>query len=211
MNIKNNKENIEKKYQKIDQIVQEHGGIVFTRNLVEAGISKPVFYSYVRENRLEKLAHGVYADINSTRDEMYLLHLRSNLSIFSHETALKLHGFQIHKESAEKQILNITLATGYNPSHLTADGIKVYTVKKDLLPLGKIEAKTQYGYTVYTYDIDRSICDIIRSRNKLEEGITQEYIKQYAKRVDKNLKNLTHYAYQFRINKILNGYLELLL
>jgi len=74
-----------------------------------------------------------------------------------------------------------------------------------------MEAKTPFGNTVPVYDMERTVCDIIRSRSSIEAQTFQDALKQYAKRPDKNLRQLMRYAREFHVEKILKQYLEVLL
>ena len=77
--------------------------------------------------------------------------------------------------------------------------------------LGVTSAKTSFGHPVPVYDMERTICDLIRSRNNIEMQTYQNALKRYVRRKDKNLKNLMNYAQMFRVEKILRQYLEVLL
>ena len=105
----------------------------------------------------------------------------------------------------------ITVKTGYNPSKLKGDGIKVYTIKKELHGEGIITMQTSFGHLVPVYNMERTICDIIRNRNNTEIQTFQTALKQYAKRKDKNLRLLMQYAAEFHVDKILRQYFEVLL
>ncbi len=59
--------------------------------VIAAGVPKPVFYQYIRQNNLEQAAHGIYVSRDEWVDEMYLLHLRCAQAVFSHESALFFH------------------------------------------------------------------------------------------------------------------------
>ena len=61
------------------------------------------------------------------------------------------------------------------------------------------------------YDPERTVCDIVRSRNSIEAQTFQDALKQYVRRRDKNLHRLMEYAKAFHVDKILNQYLEVLL
>lgn len=191
----------------IDKLITDNGGMIRTSQVTEAGITKPVFYQYVKENNLEQIAHGVYATSDSWTDAMYLLHLRCKQAVFSHETALFLHDLT-DREPTEYEI---TVKTGYNPSKLKNDGIKVYTVKKEFHEKGIIMMQTSFGNSVPVYSMERTICDIIRNRNNTEMQTLQTALKQYSKRKDKNLRLVMQYAKDFRVEKILRQYLEVLL
>ncbi len=83
--------NIMGQYEQLDRMLAAQNGILQTAQAVSAGISKPVFYHYVRDRELERVAHGIYLSRNSWVDAIYLIHLRFEQAVFSHETALFFH------------------------------------------------------------------------------------------------------------------------
>lgn len=78
-------------FEQLDQMLTEQEGMLRTSQVVSSGISKPVFYDYVRSRDLDRVAHGIYLSKDSWVDAMYLLHLRFEQAVFSHETALFFH------------------------------------------------------------------------------------------------------------------------
>ena len=164
-------------------------------------------YSYVKERGLEHAAHGVYVSPDTWTDAMYILHLRCRQAVFSHETALFFHDLT----DREPLKYTITVRTGYNPSRLQEDGFQVYTIKKDLHETGVTTMQTPFGHSVPVYDMERTICDLLRSRNNIEMQVFQDALKQYAGRKDKNLRTLMKYASMFHVEKMLRPYLEVLL
>jgi predicted transcriptional regulator of viral defense system len=194
-------------FELLNQLIKEHGGTIQTFQVLEAGISKPVFYAYVKEKGLEQAAHGVYVSTDAWTDAMYLLHLRCKQAVFSHETALFFHDLT----DREPIRYTVTVRTGYNPSRLQENGIQVYTIKRELHEIGVITAKTPFGHTVPVYDMERTICDLLRSRSRMEIQVFQDALKQYVRRKDKNLRTLMQYATMFHVEKILRQYLEVLL
>lgn len=135
---------------------------------------------------------------------MYVLHLRCEQIVFSHETALFFHDLT----DREPMQYEVTVKNGYNTTNLKTDGIVVYTVKKELHEVGCIMAMTPFGHEVPIYDLERTICDLIRNRNNTEIQTFQNALKQYAHSKDKNLRRLMQYAKLFRVEKILRQYLE---
>lgn len=194
-------------FEKLDELIKNHNGIIRTSQAVEAGIVKPTFYLYVKEKGLERMAHGIFLSPDAWADSMYVLHLRCEQAIFSHDTALFFHDLT----DREPMKYTITVKTGYNPTKLKADGIQVYTVKKELQEVGRTMAKTSFGHEVPVYDMERTICDLIRNRSNIEIQTLQDALKQYARRKDKNLRTLMTYAKLFRVEKLLRQYLEVLL
>ena len=78
-------------FQQLDQLLEHQDGMLRTGQVLAAGISKPVFYQFVRSRGLEQAAHGIYLSKDAWVDAMYLLHLRCPQAVFSHETALFFH------------------------------------------------------------------------------------------------------------------------
>lgn len=193
--------------EQIKNLILSNNGMIQTSQITELGISKTVLYQYVKDNELEQVSHGVYATKDTWIDAMYLVHLRCEQAVFSHETALFLHDLT----DREPMEYEITVKTGYNPSKLKEDGIKVYTVKKELHQEGVVMMQTPFGHSVPVYNMERTICDIIRNRNNMEVQTFQTALKQYAKRKDKDLRLLMQYAVKFRVDRILRQYLEVLL
>lgn len=149
---------------KTPEEIVDDSGILLTKNAIEAGISKHALYNFIRDNGFEKAAHGVYASPETWEDENYILSLRCPQGVLSHDEALYYHGLT-DREPLQK---TITIYTGYGTSRMVADGIKVFTVKKELLDIGKEIVKTSYGHDIPLYNRERTICDLIRSRNRFE-------------------------------------------
>lgn len=192
---------------KTPEEIVDDSGILLTKNAIEAGISKYALYNFIRNNGFEKAAHGVYASPETWKDENYILSLRCPQGVLSHDEALYYHGLT-DREPLQK---TITIYTGYGTSRMVADGIKVFTVKKELLDIGKEIVKTSYGHDIPLYNRERTICDLIRSRNRFEIQDFQAALKTYIMGKNKNLNRLMEYAKLFHVDKKIREYMEVLL
>ncbi len=192
---------------KTPEEIVDDSGILLTKNAIEAGISKHALYNFIRDNGFEKAAHGVYASPETWKDENYILSLRCPQGVLSHDEALHYHGLT-DREPLQK---TITIYTGYGTSRMVADGIKVFTVKKELLDIGKEIVKTSYGHDIPLYNRERTICDLIRSRNRFEIQDFQTALKTYIMGKNKNLNRLMEYAKLFHVDKKIREYMEVLL
>ncbi|MBS6295464.1 MAG: type IV toxin-antitoxin system AbiEi family antitoxin domain-containing protein [Dialister sp.] len=192
---------------KTPEEIVDDSGILLTKNAIEAGISKHALYNFIRNNGFEKAAHGVYASPETWKDENYILSLRCPQGALSHDEALYYHGLT-DREPLQK---TITIYTGYGTSRMVADGIKVFTVKKELLDIGKEIVKTSYGHDIPLYNRERTICDLIRSRNRFEIQDFQTALKTYIMGKNKNLNRLMEYAKLFHVDKKIREYMEVLL
>lgn len=192
---------------KITKLIQNHEYL--TPKIAERnGISKYKFYEYVRENGLEQVYRGIYSTESDWIDELYVLHQRCPNAVFSHDEAFYYHGLT----DREPFIHTLTIYSGYNAHRLIADGsCKVYTVKRELLDVGKIMVKDNCGNMIPMYNLERTICDLIRSRSNIEIQDFTAVLKTYVSRTDKDLNLLMKYAKQFRVDNVLRRYMEVLL
>ena len=190
----------------LNAMISENEGFLNVKDALRLGFSKPTVDEAVASFNLSKLTPGFYLTPEAANDEMFFIRKFSNDAIFSHETALYLH------KLADSNILKwvITAPSGYSGIHLRAMNVEVHFMKKDLYKLGMVEAKTTYGRTIYTYNAERTLCDILRSNNKISAAILEEALVRYAAREDKDLELLEYYGKQFRIEGLLRKYSVLL-
>ena len=73
-------------------IAKDHGGIIETKTAAEHGVSKSVLYKLCKENKIHRIARGQYILPEDLQDELLSISKRSEQIVFSHETALFLHG-----------------------------------------------------------------------------------------------------------------------
>jgi hypothetical protein len=195
------------KFEILDFLLQKNNGFLKTSDAVSAGISKSYFSEYVRKRGFTRVAHGLYMSPDAWEDGMYVIQERYPLAVFSHETALYLLNL------AEREPIQyaVTLKAGTNATGLTKQGVKVYKVKESLFDEGIMETKSPAGHTIRTYNPERTICDLVRSRRNIEIQDLQTAIKEYVRRKDKNIPLLMRYAKAFSVEKIIRQYLEVLL
>lgn len=195
------------RFELLDELVENGNGYLRTSQVLEAGISKPTLAEYVDKRKLERVAQGVYLAEDAWPDDLYLLYLKNSRIVFSHETALQLHGLM----EREPKVISVTVKAGYNASHLRKKGIRVYQVKPEIAELGVHEVQTSFGNTVRTYDMERTICDILRYKDEMDVQIFQYAMKEYMGSMQKNLNHLMAYAKRFQIESAVRTYTEVLL
>lgn len=184
----------------IEKLLAENNGILKTADVVAAGISKETFYKYTKSAGLEKAAHGIYLSPDCLTDEMYLLQVQFPKAIYSHEAALYLHGL------AEKEPIpfSVTVPASYNSGGLVKKGVQVCYIKKEWYDIGICESQTPGGHFVKTYDMERTICDILRKRKDMDISVFNYAVKEYMKRKDKRISILSQYAVALHIEKQIN-------
>lgn len=193
--------------QEILQALKKNNNMITTSQVQALGYSKTLLTQYVSEGLLDRSRHGLYTLSDSTHDDMYTLGLRSKNIIFSHDTALFLNNLSNRTPFTH----SITIPSNASlPASIKNECI-CYYIKPELHLIGLIEKKTTFGNNVKTYNIERTICDLLRSRNRLDEELIISAMKNYAHSQEKNLNLLAEYSLQFKVSKKIKTYLEVLL
>ena len=195
------------KFSVLDRLLDSNDGYVKTSEAVHAGVSRAHFGKYVRTRGLERVCHGLYMAAGAWDDGKYVIQNRYPEAVFSHETAAFLLGLA----DREPTQYAVTLKAGTNATGLTKDGIRVYKVKWELFGEGIISAKSHAGRDLRTYNAERTICDLVRSRRNIDIQCFQTAIREYVRLKEKNIPLLMRYARYFSVEKKIRHYLEVLL
>jgi len=160
-----------------NQFLLQNGGIITTAEANKVGISNERLRLLTRSGKLEKASYGVYISPDEFDDKMYITQQQKSKIIYSHGTALFLHDLTDRTPIR----YTVTVPTGYNATRLHDINLNVFTIKKELHLIGVTQLKTMFGHNVTTYDMERTICDCLRSRNKMDIVIITDAVKRYAR------------------------------
>lgn len=191
----------------LKEISNSNNGIIQTKIALEHGISRSNLSKLCKNGKLSRIASGQYVLDDELNDEMLSLQIRSKLVIFSHESALFLNGISERTPFEH----TVTIPTSKTLSRSISKECKIYYIKDELHELGKMQLPTTMGNLVWSYDMDRTVCDIVRSRNRMSDETFLSSIKQYAASPDKNLANLNMYAAKIGVLSQVRKYMEVLL
>jgi predicted transcriptional regulator of viral defense system len=180
---------------------------LLTSDLTKLDIPRAYLTILQEKGEILRESRGVYTTPDAISDEMLALQSRYRGGIFSHETALYLHDLS----DRSPLVYSVTVPSGYNASALKENGAKVYFVKRKLHILGLTTTATSHGNEIRTYNLERTVCDILRSRKQMDIQLVNEALKRYVKRSDKQLNVLYQYAEQLNIQRIVREYIEILL
>lgn len=188
-------------------ILTQNGNTITTAEANAAGISNERLRQLVKRGVLEHPTFGVYVLPHDFVDRMYATQQRRPKIIYSHETALFLHDLT----DRDPISYSVTVPTGYNTVKLREEGFTVYTIKRDLYTVETTEVETMFGHTVRVYTMERTICDCLRSRSRMDVTLLTDALRRYVRRKDKNLNTLMKMAKTFRVEQPLRHYMEVLL
>jgi predicted transcriptional regulator of viral defense system len=192
---------------RIRKILKGQGGVLFSSNLGQFQIPRVYLSMLEQSAEIERISRGVYKTSDAMEDEMFIFQSRYKFSIFSHETALYLHDLTDRSPLA----YSISVPSGYHSSTLNKSGHKIYYVNRNLFNLGIVLIKSPHGNEIRVSNLERTICDILRSRNQIDVQFVGEALRRYVRKKEKNIDLLHDYAKSFRIQKIVREYIEVLL
>lgn len=187
----------------ISKIVGEVGGTIST-----ADMSGSAEYMRVRRavqrGELTRLRPGVYASPEVLLDTMLdierivpggVVCLYNAWSFHQLSTAVP-PAFCVAIEQKRKIVIPPSLP------------VTLYYWKKENLSLGVTTAEIS-GHTVRITDLERSVCDAVKYRNKIGLDVCAEVVRSFLRKDGRNLSLLTEYAKQLRVWSILKNYLEI--
>ncbi len=189
------------------RMIEENGGYLDTSVAFKNGVSSTILTTFKRKNKLIRITQGLYKMPDAWDDELYVISVSNPRVVFSHETALYLHNLM----DREPVDISVTVKAGYNASHLRKKSIRVYQLGQEKYELGQTIIQTFFGHEVKVYDLERSMCDLVRNKDKTDIQIYSAAWKTYLDRKDKNISRLMKYAKELNVHNIIRGYLEVIL
>jgi predicted transcriptional regulator of viral defense system len=191
----------------IKQIMNSNNGMISSRMIEPLNISRQYLSIMVKNNEMEKISRGMYLSPKSYEDSYFLFQQKYKKAIFSHMNALYFHGL------TEEFPYNYTITVPYSyHTENVNNKCNVFYVNEEIYEIGLCEVETPDGNKVRSYDLERSICDIIRSKNRMDLEQVKKSIREYVKRKDKNISKLTEYSEKMGISnqvmEIVGMYIE---
>jgi len=106
---------------------------------------------------------------------------------------------------------DMTFPLNYNTSNLKSGNVRAIRVKMDLYDVGVININTPAGNSVRVYNVERTLCDILKGRSNTDIQMISEAFKKYTSGREKNIPLLSKYAKMLRVEKKIRAYLEVLI
>jgi len=195
------------KQELLNELLKTNGEVLLTRQAEKAGLSRKLLSLAVQSGKLERVAHGVYISPDAFDDFMYRIQMKSPSAIYSHETALYMHDLC----DRTPIIYSVTVPSDYNARHLKSESLQIFYIKRELHQMGVVDSKTFIGRIVRIYNVERTMCDMVRSRSRVDISLLMDSLKRYAWRKERNIRLLMNYAEAFNIELLMRQYMEVLL
>lgn len=181
-------------------------GFITSKIVKEKGIDSWYLSNLVKLGKLYRVDKGIYIMEDGIYDEYFIFQYKHSKAIYSFSNALYFHDLSdtipTHKE--------VTVYQGYN-THRFDNNVRVHYVKRNLYNLGVEEINSIYGNPIQVYDKERTICDLISQKNKMDSEVFKKAIQTYFKSDSKDTHKLMNYASKLGIEKEVFNIVEVLL
>lgn len=186
----------------IDEL-QKHGGFIRTGEVKSRGEYEQLRRA-TEEGMLLRIRNGVYVEASSLANNMVDVERIVPGGVLCLYSAFAHYGLSTQVPSA------ICVAIEAKRKLCLPDYpiIALYYWKKENLETGVIQ-KELSGYTVRITDLERTVCDAVKYRNKIGLDVCGEVIDNYLKKENRNISLLHEYAGKLRLRTVLTKYLEI--
>jgi predicted transcriptional regulator of viral defense system len=190
----------------IEQIFAKGAGYARTADVLAAGIHFSQLKKLEEAGIITKIKRGHYrwegmAFWGSELPEIARLAPGGVFCLF---TAAEFHGLTTYQPWQH----HLAVERSVKITGLPAGRVKMYYWTSSLLEFG-IETIQTEGGPIRITTAERTVCDLVKYRNKTGTDTMLEAIRAYLHRKDKNLTLLLQCARQLRVEKIIKPYLEM--
>ena len=192
----------------IEDIIMSNRGFVTRKDIDDREIPSIYLSRYARKHGLRRIARGFYAVEGWIVDPYVVFQYAYPKYIYSFDSAIYLHGLG----DILPNYLEVTGPLNYRPIPRKRDDVIAHTdTVEDSYSLGIAEVATSLGNTVKAYDREKTICDLIKHKGKVEFETYAKALNLYARSPSKDINKLMAYARMLKIEKEVRSQMEVLL
>lgn len=179
----------------IKEYINQNGGYISSAEAKEKNLYNQLLYE-AEKGTIIRVRQGIYALNEGLAKPMVdverlvpggVLCMYSAWSFYGLSTQIPL-SYCIAIERSRKVVL-----PDYPP-------IELFYLSSKVFELGVTEAVIE-GFTVKIYDLEKSVCDAIKYRNRVGIDVSSEIFRNYLSRKDCDITKLYSYASAMRIGK----------
>ena len=189
------------------EMASAFNGYITSSAATKAGIPRRKLSEAVAAGDLVQIDRGLYALPDVWEDPYLVAQHRFSRGVFSDDTALFLLGMSDRAPFS----LTMTFPRSYNAAGARDSGITCRTCADEVLDLGLCELKTPNANKVRAYDLERTLCDIVRGQKVVDAQLVTPAMRAYARKPDRDPAKLMRYAKKLGVERKIRTYLEVLL
>lgn len=183
----------------IEAIFKAHGGIMRTKELQNSGIYYKKLQQMIAAGQIEQIRRGYYQyiDENAFAEATLIAKLFPD-GVVCRESALEYYGYTDRTPSA----WNIAVRADSARMRFKIDYplVKPHFIEPSHFVIG-ITHTLMDGTNIKIYDRDRTICDCLLHRNKMDAEVFNSAVRSYLSDSNRNEAHLALYAQKLCVEK----------
>jgi predicted transcriptional regulator of viral defense system len=189
----------------LSRLAQNQGHIT-TKEVCSLGIHRQFLKQLVDSGQLVQTGRGIYQSPDVMEDELFDIQTEYKSGVYSYETSLYLFSLLERVPFC----WTMTFKGQYHSEKLKKRGIQIKLCVPEFFESGTVDALTPGNHKVKAYCAERTLCEILKPKAKTDIQVVTYAFKEYAKKSEKNLPLLMHYAKIFKVEDKVRSYIEVL-
>ena len=194
------------KYSEIINFIKKSKSIITAKDFKNNDIGYYYINKLVEDNYIKRISSGIYGKTDSFDDDYYIIQQRYKKIVYSYNTAL----FLMNETEVTPNQIEITIPREYNIRSF-GEEIKLHYINKDYLYLGAIKLKSPYGNDVICYNLERTICDIVKNENSLDKEQLNKIIRNSFQNSKIDGNKIIEYAIKLKCEKKIRAIMEVMI
>lgn len=191
----------------VEGLFRDSHGVMTTKELLDSGVTYYTIRQLVSSGYLSKIKRGIYTLSDESEEELGLIKALIPSGILCMQSAAIIHDYTSKMPLRYHVSIDNKVRCHNLPDY---PKVKLYYWSKQQLNLG-VEEIDVNGINVKIYNKEKTICDYVKFRNKLEYSEVKEVLNSYMRDANRNISQLKKYSKQLKINNVLDHYLESLI
>ncbi|MGF7010674.1 putative transcriptional regulator of viral defense system [Lachnospiraceae bacterium PF1-22] len=184
---------------KIKAMFEQHGGVMRTAELKESGIYYNKIQKLLKTGEIEQVRRGYYQYVGEEAfSDIPTITTLFPDGVICMESALDYYGYTDRTPAAWH--LAVDSKSTRTRFHIEYPLIKPHYVQTKKFPVGIANGEID-GKRVQVYDRERTICDLLFHRNKVDSEVFNTAIQRYVGDPEKSAARLMQYAKALRVEK----------
>ena len=191
------------KFDKLKKAFEQNHGVLKTSELNELGLDSRKINKLIEDGVIEKIKYGYYILSNSIPDEKVVISKLFPEAVIFLESALYYYGYTERVPNKWQ----IAVEKHSNPDKFKNEFLHIepFFIVKKFYDIGISEIKIN-NLKINIYDLDKTICDVLRYEKKLDNEVFTNAIKKYVADENKDVNNLVKYSKELNIYNKMQTY-----
>ena len=187
-------------------IFRKAGGILMMSEALRLGIHRRQLYALRNCGQLEVISRGLYRLIEMP--EPSLPDFIPVAKKITQGVICLISSLAFHEITTQiPHFVYVALPSNAHKPSISYPPMRYFWYTEKLLKTG-VEEHTMDGFVIKIFDIEKTLVDCVKFRNKIGMDVVLEALKMYWQRRGTNIDKLFEYAKLFRVERILKPIME---